>query len=111
MRALAHGTATVEDRFTGKTTEIGASVIIDAGGRLPDDGLAQLVARGLTAGDAVAPRSVYEAILEARRAVLAAEARRRGAVSVSAGGRYRYLFSPIRLGPVVVANRVVFSDT
>jgi 2,4-dienoyl-CoA reductase (NADPH2) len=28
---------------------------------------------------------------------------------VSAGGRYRYLFSPIRLGPVVVANRVVFS--
>src|SRR5271165_7466182 len=25
------------------------------------------------------------------------------------GGRYRYLFSPLRIGPVVVANRVVFS--
>ena len=25
------------------------------------------------------------------------------------GGRYRYLFSPLRLGPVVVPNRIVFS--
>jgi len=25
------------------------------------------------------------------------------------GGRYRYLFSPLRIGPVVVTNRVVFS--
>jgi len=28
---------------------------------------------------------------------------------VSSGGRYRHLFSPLRLGPVTVANRVVFS--
>ncbi|HEY2430842.1 MAG TPA: mycofactocin system FadH/OYE family oxidoreductase 2, partial [Acidimicrobiales bacterium] len=25
------------------------------------------------------------------------------------GGRYRYLFSPLRIGPVVVSNRIVFS--
>lgn len=28
---------------------------------------------------------------------------------MSARGRYRYLFSPLRLGPVVVRNRIVFS--
>jgi 2,4-dienoyl-CoA reductase (NADPH2) len=28
---------------------------------------------------------------------------------VSSGGRYRHLFSPLRLGPVTVANRIVFS--
>jgi 2,4-dienoyl-CoA reductase (NADPH2) len=28
---------------------------------------------------------------------------------MSAGGRYRHLFTPLRLGPVTVANRIVFS--
>jgi mycofactocin system FadH/OYE family oxidoreductase 2 len=28
---------------------------------------------------------------------------------VSAGGRYRFLFRPLRLGPIVVRNRIVFS--
>jgi 2,4-dienoyl-CoA reductase (NADPH2) len=28
---------------------------------------------------------------------------------VSAGGRYRYLFSPLQLGPITLRNRVVFS--
>ena len=28
---------------------------------------------------------------------------------MSGGGRYRYLFSPLRIGPVVVGNRIVFS--
>ena len=28
---------------------------------------------------------------------------------MSAGGRYRFLFTPLRLGPVVVRNRIVFS--
>ena len=28
---------------------------------------------------------------------------------MSAAGRYRYLFSPLRVGPVVVRNRIVFS--
>ena len=28
---------------------------------------------------------------------------------MSAGGRYRYLFSPLRIGPVTLSNRIVFS--
>ena len=28
---------------------------------------------------------------------------------MSGAGRYRYLFSPLRIGPVVVRNRIVFS--
>jgi 2,4-dienoyl-CoA reductase-like NADH-dependent reductase (Old Yellow Enzyme family) len=28
---------------------------------------------------------------------------------MSSGGRYRHLFTPLRLGPVTVANRIVFS--
>jgi len=28
---------------------------------------------------------------------------------MSAAGRYRYLFSPLRVGPVVVRNRIVFA--
>ncbi len=28
---------------------------------------------------------------------------------MSATGRYRHLFTPLRLGPVTVANRIVFS--
>jgi len=27
---------------------------------------------------------------------------------VSAASRYRYLFSPLRIGPVVVRNRIVY---
>ena len=28
---------------------------------------------------------------------------------MSAGGHYRHLFTPLRLGPVTVRNRIVFS--
>ncbi|MBS1848552.1 MAG: mycofactocin system FadH/OYE family oxidoreductase 1 [Actinobacteria bacterium] len=61
---------TLEDRFTGETRTIVADRIVDAGFRLPDahfDGPAHRI------GDAVAPRTVHEAILEARRAVVAIE--------------------------------------
>lgn len=30
-------------------------------------------------------------------------------MAVSAGGRYRYLFTPLRVGPLTVRNRIVFS--
>ena len=60
------------------------------------------------AGDAVAPRTIYEAVLEGRRAALAdCEAAGRG--SRMSGSQYRYLFSPLQLGPVTVPNRIVFS--
>ena len=64
----------VEDRFTGETRRVTTVALIDAGYRLPDDELWQ--AAGATAvrvGDAVAPRTLLEAILEGRRAALAVE--------------------------------------
>ncbi len=60
---IAAGVCTVADRYTGVRTELAADLVVDAGHRLP----AELADDLLTCGDAVAPRSLYEAILEARR--------------------------------------------
>ncbi len=49
-------------------------------------------------------RTAYEAVLEGRRAALAIVGG-----PVSATGRYKLLFTPLALGPVVVRNRIVFS--
>lgn len=68
-----HGrvTVTLEDRFTGETRTLRADWVIDAGYRLPDDDLWHTAGQpGPRIGDAVAPRTVHEAILEARRAVV-----------------------------------------
>ncbi|MEX2627494.1 MAG: mycofactocin system FadH/OYE family oxidoreductase 1 [Ilumatobacteraceae bacterium] len=54
----------VEDRFTGARRTIDAVAVVDCGFRLPDDPLPGIERR---AGDCVAPRTVHEAILEARR--------------------------------------------
>jgi len=67
----------VEDRFTGEQRELKTAALIDAGPRLPDEEL--WVAAGRRhprAGDAVAPRTIYEAVLEGRRAALAVEGER-----------------------------------
>jgi len=63
--------AVVEDVFTGQSREIEAAVLIDAGHRLPEDTLWRAHPALRRAGDAVAPRTVYEAILEGRRMALA----------------------------------------
>ena len=60
----------VQDRFTGGRESIEATAMIDCGFRLPT---APLDGARVTAGDAVAPRTLYEAVLEGRRAVLEAE--------------------------------------
>lgn len=60
----------VQDRFTGRRESLEATVLIDCGFRLPT---APLEGARVTAGDAVAPRTLYEAVLEGRRAVLEAE--------------------------------------
>jgi 2,4-dienoyl-CoA reductase (NADPH2) len=58
----------VDDRFTGGPRTIAAAVLIDSGHRLPDDGLWRATGeRHPRAGDALAPRTIHEAILEARR--------------------------------------------
>ncbi len=71
LRSVEKNGAVVEDRFTGETTTIKAAAVIDAGTRLPADELFEATGHRLPrAGDAVAPRTVYEAILEGRRVAL-----------------------------------------
>ena len=55
----------------GPGCEVKASLVVDAGHRLPADGLWRARPKLTRAGDAVAPRSIYEAILEGRRAAAA----------------------------------------
>lgn len=71
LRAVHLDHVVVEDRYSGEQTRIDAVATVDCGFReplAPPDGI------DLSAGDCVAPRTVYEAVLEGRRAVLAAEA-------------------------------------
>jgi mycofactocin system FadH/OYE family oxidoreductase 1 len=75
LRRVAVGAIHVEDRFTGERRSIVAAALVDAGYRLPDDWLWRATgARLARAGDAIAPRSVLEAILEGRRVALALDA-------------------------------------
>jgi mycofactocin system FadH/OYE family oxidoreductase 1 len=69
--AVTPSAAVVEDVFTGDAREIEAVLVIDAGHRLPEDTLWRAHPALHRAGDAVAPRTIYEAILEGRRAALA----------------------------------------
>jgi 2,4-dienoyl-CoA reductase (NADPH2) len=64
-----HATGVVlEDRYSGVQRSIGCAAVVDCGFRLPSD---ELPGATIRVGDAVAPRTVYEAVLEARRAALA----------------------------------------
>ncbi len=65
----------LEDRFSGARRVLRCGLVVDAGYRLPDAELYEATGAALSRiGDAVAPRTIHEAILEARRAVLALEA-------------------------------------
>lgn len=68
LRAVTAEGAEVEDRYTGERRVITCGAVVDCGFRLSDDPIDGVELR---AGDAVAPRTVYEAVLEGRR--LAAE--------------------------------------
>ncbi|MFC7329806.1 mycofactocin system FadH/OYE family oxidoreductase 1 [Marinactinospora rubrisoli] len=68
-RAAGGGVVEVTHVYTGSTATVPADVLVDCGFRLPADELWRGPRLGLTrAGDAVAPRGVYEAILDGRRA-------------------------------------------
>jgi mycofactocin system FadH/OYE family oxidoreductase 1 len=71
LRAVSATAAMVEDVFTGETHESKATIVVDAGHRLPDDALWRAHPILRRAGDNVAPRTAYEAVLEGRRAALA----------------------------------------
>jgi len=69
LRAVDAKGAEVEDRFTGARRHIDAVAVVDAGHRLPEDALWRETGAA-RAGDAVAPRTIREAILEGRRRAL-----------------------------------------
>ena len=67
----------IENRDSGEPRSLPAAVLVDAGHRLPEDALYRAVtlsrSRVLIAGDAVAPRTVLEAVLEGRRVAMGLE--------------------------------------
>jgi len=77
LRSAKKGAVVLEDRFSGERRTVKVGVLIDAGHRLADDatfdGLVDRDGVVVRIGDAVAPRTIHEAVLEARRAVLAIE--------------------------------------
>lgn len=71
LRNVKKGTAELEDRFSGETRAVPAAVVVDAGHRLPDPSWVDPTwAEHPQVGDAVAPRTILEAVLEARRVAL-----------------------------------------
>lgn len=68
LRAVRRGEVELEDRFTGKRRIIACAALVDCGFRLPTEPIPGV---DLQAGDCVAPRTIYEAVLEGRRAALA----------------------------------------
>ena len=70
LRAVRTGEVVVEDRFTGQRRTIACAALVDCGFRLPTD---PLTVADLRAGDCVAPRTIYEAVLEGRRAAVAVD--------------------------------------
>ena len=83
VRRVRKGHVEVEDRFSGTADVIAAAVFIACGHRLPDhtldpdETLPQV-------GDRVAPRTIHEAILDARRVALALPAASITAASITA---------------------------
>jgi mycofactocin system FadH/OYE family oxidoreductase 1 len=76
LRSVESGHVVADNRFTGERTQLPAALVVDAGFRRPDERLWHSVDEDtLRAGDEVAPRTIYEAMLEARRAVLDLDAR------------------------------------
>jgi 2,4-dienoyl-CoA reductase (NADPH2) len=68
LRTVRSGHVEVEDRFSGVRRRIACAALVDCGFRLPTD---SIDGADLYAGDCVAPRTIYEAVLEGRRAAVA----------------------------------------
>jgi 2,4-dienoyl-CoA reductase (NADPH2) len=76
LRGIQPGHVVIDNRFSGERVELPAALVVDAGFRLPDERLWHALDEDtLRAGDEVAPRTVYEALLEARRAVIDLDSR------------------------------------
>ncbi|MGZ8648018.1 MAG: mycofactocin system FadH/OYE family oxidoreductase 1 [Solirubrobacteraceae bacterium] len=74
VRKLAARAVELEDVLSDRAWTVEAAALVDCGHRLPEDRLWHATGeRFPRAGDAVAPRTAYEAVLEGRRAALALE--------------------------------------
>ena len=74
LREAAVGHVLLEDRWTGEQRTVEAGFVVHCGHRLPDEALYLHRPGTLRAGDCVAPRTVLEAVLEARRTAMAISA-------------------------------------
>jgi mycofactocin system FadH/OYE family oxidoreductase 1 len=66
LRTVRAGEVEVEDRYSGERHTIACAAVVDCGFRIPTEP----IDAAIQIGDAVAPRTVHEAVLEARRAAL-----------------------------------------
>ena len=66
LRSVLADAVELEDRFSGERRLVPCVALVDCGFRLPTEALDAAA----QAGDCVAPRTIHEAILEARRAAL-----------------------------------------
>jgi mycofactocin system FadH/OYE family oxidoreductase 1 len=67
LRVVRPGEVELEDRFSGERRSVQCVAVVDCGFRLPTDPIDDAQYQ---AGDCVAPRTILEAVLEARRAAL-----------------------------------------
>ena len=71
LRGVADDHVLLEDRWTGEQRTVDCAFVVHCGHRLPEETLYLHRPGTPRAGDCVAPRTVLEAVLEARRAALA----------------------------------------
>jgi mycofactocin system FadH/OYE family oxidoreductase 1 len=71
LREVTGDHVLLEDRWTGEQRTVEAGFVVHCGHRLPDEALYLHRPGALRAGDCVAPRTVLEAVLEARRTAMA----------------------------------------
>jgi 2,4-dienoyl-CoA reductase (NADPH2) len=74
LREVAGDHVLLEDRWTGEQRTVDCGFVVHCGHRLPDETLYLHRPGILRAGDCVAPRTVLEAVLEARRTAMAISA-------------------------------------
>jgi 2,4-dienoyl-CoA reductase (NADPH2) len=83
LRGVRGGRAVLEHVWSGERREADCAVVLDCGHRLPEDGLWAARPHLPRAGDCIAPRTVHEAVLEARRAAAEFDGTAAGAVGVA----------------------------
>jgi len=90
LREAAGDHVLLEDRWTGEQRTVDCGFVVHCGHRLPDEALYLHRPGTPRAGDCVAPRTVLEAVLEARRTAMAVSAADRlpelPALTVTGGG-------------------------